>query len=189
MKIRSAESKDARKIAEYIVLAMNDLAYKFSNSTDKEFTLSLFEKFVAKEANQYSFENTLVAEENGEIIGAIIGYDGGKLDELRKPFVEYLYLNCGFEGNPEDETEAGEVYLDTLAVSPQHQGKKIGQKLMEALIEQSRERGFSKVGLLVDPDNPPAKRLYERIGFQVAGLKPLLGTTYEHMVYDLSEPR
>jgi ribosomal protein S18 acetylase RimI-like enzyme len=185
MTIRQAEPKDARFVAEFILLAMNDLAFKFSNSKDIEFTLSLFEKFVAKEANQYSFENTLVAEQNGEILGAIIGYDGGKLDKFRKPFMEYIRENCNFQGNPEDETEAGEVYLDTLAVSPQHQGKKIGQKLIEALIEQSRERGFPRVGLLVDPDNPPAKRLYERIGFKVAGLKPLMGTTYEHMVYEL----
>lgn len=185
MSIRPAESNDARNIAEFILLAMNDLAFKFSNSTDKEFTHSLFEKFVAAKSNQYSFENTLVAEENDEIIGAILAYDGAKLEELRNPFIEYLKTNCGFEGTPENETEAGEIYLDTLGVSPHHQGKGIGQKLIQSLIEQSRKKGFQKIGLLVDPDNPPAKRLYERIGFKVVGTKPLLGTTYEHLVYEL----
>lgn len=185
MIIRQAEPKDAKFVAEFILLAMDELAFKFSNSKDKDFTLSLFENFVSQKNNQYSYENTLVAEENDEIIGAILAYDGAKLEELRNPFIEYIKINCRFEGNPEDETEAGEVYLDTLAVSPKHQGKKIGQKLIEALLEKSLERGFPRVGLLVDPDNPPAKRLYERIGFKVAGTKPLLGGIYEHLVYDL----
>lgn len=185
MQIRPAKPEDATAIADYILLAMQDLAFKFSNNKDVSLTHDLFQKFIALPANQYSYENTLVAEEQGKIIGAIIGYDGGKLEELRTPFVEYIRNHCGFEGAPEDETEEGEVYLDTLAVYPQHRGKKVGQRLIEAFIEQSREKGFSKIGLLVDPENPHAKRLYERVGFKVEGLKPLLGTTYEHMVYEI----
>lgn len=101
MQIRPAKPEDATAIADYILLAMQDLAFKFSNNKDVSLTHDLFQKFTALPANQYSYENTLVAEEQGKIIGAIIGYDGGKLEELRTPFVEYIRIHCGFEGAPE----------------------------------------------------------------------------------------
>jgi len=182
---RIGQPKDAKAIARAIILAMDELALKFTNSDNFERANEVFEFFARQKNNQYSFENTIVCEANDEILGVTLAYDGGKLDELREAFLDYIRMNYDFEGKPEDETEAGEIYLDTVSVFPEHQGKGIGQKLIQKLIEQSRERGFSKVGLLVEVNNPSAKRLYERIGFQVVGLKPLLGTTYEHMVYEL----
>lgn len=182
---RIGQPKDAKAIARGIILAMDELALKFTNSDNSERANEVFQFFASQKNNQYSFENTIVCEENEEVLGVILAYDGGSLAELRKPFLDYIRMNYDFEGTPEDETEAGEIYLDTVSVFPEYQGKGIGQKLIQALIEQSRERGFSKVGLLVDSNNPSAKRLYERIGFQGAGPKSLLGGTYAHMVYEL----
>ena len=186
MSIRSAKKSDFKQVSPLIIQAMEDLAMKFTQSSTIEKAISLFEHFFQLENNQYSYENTLVYEENNEIIGSITAYDGSKLNELRKPFLDYLLENYGFEQILENETEKGEFYFDTISVSPQHQGKGIGKKLIESMLNLAKEKGFEKAGLLVDVENPSAKKLYERIGFQVVGIKDLMGGKYEHLVYEIS---
>ena len=183
MQIRLAQKEDYKFVAPLIVQAMEDLAMKFTKSSDLQNAILVFEYFIQQKGNQYSFENTLVFEENGEILGSITGYDGSKLNELRTPFLDYLLDKFGFEQIPEDETETGEFYLDTVSVSMNHQGKGIGRKLIEAMINHAKEKGFDKVGLLVDLENPSAKKLYERIGFKVLKTKNLMGGRYEHLVF------
>lgn len=185
MLIRPAQKEDSEFVAPLIVQAMNDLAMKFTKSSDLEKSIPVFEYFFQQRRNQYSYENTLVCEENGEIIGSVTGYDGGKLNELRTPFLDHLSEKFGFEQMPEDETEPGEFYLDTISVSIHHQGKGIGKKLIEAMIHHAKQKGFEKVGLLVDVENPSAKKLYERIGFKVLKTKNLMGGQYEHLVFSL----
>lgn len=185
MQIRHAQKEDSKFVAPLIVQAMEDLAMKLTKSSDLQNAIPVFDYFFQQKANQYSFENTLVFEENGEIMGSITGYDGSKLNELRTPFLEYLKSEFGYDQIPEDETEAGEFYLDTVSVSKNHQGKGIGRKLIEAMILHAKEKGFEKVGLLVDLDNPEAKKLYERIGFKILKTKILMGKMYQHLVYTL----
>lgn len=186
--IRKAKPEDYKYAAPLMIQAMEDLAKKFTKSDDLDLALPVFEFFFQQKANQYSYENTLVFVEEEEVLGSITAYDGAKLDELRKPFLEYLKLNFGFEEQPENETQAGEIYLDTISVNPNHQGKGIGKKLILAMINQAKLEGFTKVGLLVDVKNPSAKKLYEKLGFQVSGVKALMGGEYEHLTYITNEP-
>lgn len=183
MPIRPAQKSDYLQVAPLIVQAMENLALKFTKSSDVEKAIPVFDYFFRQKANQYSYENTLVFEENGEIIGSITGYDGSKLEELRTPFLDHLLNEFEFDQIPEDETEAGEFYIDTVSVSKNHHGKGIGRKLIEAMIQNAKEKGFNKVGLLVDVGNPSAKKLYERIGFKVIKIKNLMGGQYEHLVF------
>lgn len=185
MPIRPAKKSDYLQVAPLIVQAMEDLAIKFTQNSDLEKSIPVFEYFFQQKGNQYSYANTLVFEEDGEIIGSITGYDGNKLNELRTPFLEHLLNEFEFAQVPEDETEAGEFYLDTVSVSEYHQGKGIGRKLIQAMIEHASEKGFDKVGLLVDVENPAAKKLYERIGFKVVKTKNLLGGKYEHLIFEV----
>lgn len=182
--IRQAKPTDHKSVAPLIVQAMEDLAMKFTKAEDLSLAIPVFEYFFQEKGNQYSYENTLVYEENGEIIGSATGYDGSKLNELRTPFLDYLLEKFEFAQIPEDETEEGEFYLDTVSVSHLHQGKGIGRKLIEAMTQHAKDKGFEKVGLLVDVENPSAKKLYERIGFKVVKTKNLMGGTYEHLVYE-----
>jgi len=49
-----------------------------------------------------------------------------------------------------------------------HRGRGIRSLLLEALIEAARAQRNPALSLSVEPDNP-ARRLYERYGFQVIG--------------------
>lgn len=186
--IRKAIQKDAPSVAALIVQAMPDLAMKFTNATDTKKALSLFEKFFRLENNQYSYTNTLVYVENEQIYGSLTAYDGTLLNGLREPFFNYIKATYQLSDlKMEEETTAGEFYLDTISVSPKMQGKGIGKQLILAAIQWAKAEGHQQVGLLVDEDNSHAKRLYERLGFIVQNKKNLLGKSYEHLVFDLTQ--
>jgi len=183
--IRQATPADATTISHLIVLAMGPLAAKFANSDDAAKPLELFERFAKLTGNQYSYANILVWDEHGEAVGMIMAYDGAKLDELRRPFLNYTRTNLGFTGTPEDETQPGEYYIDCLAVLPGHQGKGIAKKLITALFDRAKELGHSTIGLLVDKGNHKAKKLYTDLGFVEQGEKQLLGGTHYHLQKNL----
>jgi ribosomal protein S18 acetylase RimI-like enzyme len=184
--IREAKITDANDVAPLIVLAMGNLVEKFSQSSNPEDSIDLFKHFFQLSANQYSFENTLVFEDEfGKVIGSISAYDGADLNKLRKPFLNYITKKNNLQNfTIEDETQAGEFYLDTISVSPQAQGKGIGKQLIMQAIKWAKQKNHTKVGLLVDFDNPRAKKLYESLNFSIQNQVKFAGAEYYHMIYN-----
>ena len=178
---RPARPEDCPIVPQLMVQALDDLARKYVNSKNLSDAIPVLEYFFVRKNNLYSFENTLVCEDQDGIAGSITGYDGAGYGELRKPFFEYLKLNHEFTMHIEDETSEGEFYLDTVSVLPSRHGQGIGTGLMNTGIDRARRLGHSKVGLLVHVGNPKARYLYERLGFQTAGQKTILGNLYDHM--------
>ena len=72
-------------------------------------------------------------------------------------------------------------YIDTVSVSPLHQGKGIGKKLLTSAIATTKAENHKKIGLLVDFKNPNAKKLYLALGFKSVGKKQLGYSVYEHL--------
>lgn len=180
--IRPALPEDFKNVAPLIVQAMEDLACTFANTDTPEKAYPLFEHFFQKKANQYSFEHTLVYVKDGEIVGSITFYDGKLLPQYRAPFLQHIAKSYKVTDILiDDETNPGEVYIDTLSVAAQHQGKGIGKKLLAAAIKQAKAEGHEKIGLLVDFKNPNAKKLYVSLGFESVGKKRLGNSVYEHL--------
>ncbi len=71
--------------------------------------------FFKRDDNQYSYVNTLVYENENGIVGSVTGYDGKRLHELRQPVIDELRKRDP-DFTPNDETEAGEYYLDCVNV-------------------------------------------------------------------------
>ena len=65
------------------------------------------------------------------------------------------------------------LVIHTLAVDPDSQGCGIGKFMVKYCIDYAREHGFKAIRLDVVPENIPARRLYERLGFTFAGAKDL----------------
>lgn len=180
--IRRAFPNDYGQVAPLIVQAMEDLACTFANTTDPVKTYPLFEYFFRQQANQYSYENALVYEENGEIAGSIIAYDGGLLPKLREPFLKYIAEHYNVKDLViENETLKGELYIDTISVYSSHQGKGIGKKLLAAIQAKAKAEGHKRIGLLVDLKNPNAKKLYSALGYEGVDSKQLGNGIYEHL--------
>lgn len=180
--IRQASPEDHQQVSPLIVQAMEDLACTFVNSKDPKKAYPLFDYFFQQPDNQYSFENALVYEENGQIVGSIIAYDGAFLPKYRKPFLEYIAAHYNVRDLViENETMKGEIYIDTLSVNPSFQGKGIGKKLLGAIQIKAKAEGHKKIGLLVDFKNPNAKKLYSALGYKSVGSKQLGDGIYEHL--------
>jgi [ribosomal protein S18]-alanine N-acetyltransferase len=67
---------------------------------------------------------------------------------------------------------ADESELLTLAVRPTERRRGMGRRLLTAMIDRMREAGARALFLEVGADNPPARRLYDAMGFQVIGTRP-----------------
>lgn len=181
MMIRKATKSDSLPVAELMLLAMSDIVYAFLGTHDPHQALEFMHVLVQQEGNQYSFENTWVAEENRQIIGSITVYDGSELERLRIPVLHLLADGYGRVVFPENETEGGEMYIDTIAVHPEHQGKGLGTNLLNFVIDRIVYQEGTALGLLVDIDNTKAKNLYLQMGFEPIGEKKLMGHPYEHL--------
>jgi ribosomal protein S18 acetylase RimI-like enzyme len=179
--IRKATLEDTTAVGLLLLSAMEDIVYRFIDRKDHDLALDFLTSFVKMTNNQYSYQNCWVAELDGEVVAAINVYDGAKLDQLRKPVIQYVrtHYNPGFD--PEDETEGGEYYIDTFAVDPRYRGKGIGTKLLQHLITEYVTKSNKTLGLLVDIDNPDAKKLYTKLGFESVGTKRLMEKTLTHM--------
>jgi ribosomal protein S18 acetylase RimI-like enzyme len=183
--LRPAIPSDAPHLARLIILAMGDLADKFVNSPSDK--IPLFEHFARLKNNQYSYENMLVWDDGG-VQGMINCYNGAALHVLRAPFLEYISSNYNILVQPEDETQAGEYYIDCLAVDPQHQGNGIGKKLIIGLANIAQAKRHGKLGLLVKKDNLAAIKLYTTLNFKVVDDRIFMGDIYHHLQLDMEEP-
>lgn len=64
-----------------------------------------------------------------------------------------------------------EGFVQTIAVARQAQGKGLGARLLQALLDEAARRRQSRVLLEVRADNAPAIALYERFGFRRSGVR------------------
>lgn len=67
---------------------------------------------------------------------------------------------------------ADEAELLTIAVCPSRQRRGAGRRLLAAVIERVREAGARVLFLDVGADNPPARALYEGVGFREIATRP-----------------
>ena len=98
-------------------------------------------RLVEREDSQYSYLNTLVAiTETNKIVGICVSYDGAKLRELRKAFIKGALGAFGRDfSDMEDETTAGELYIDSLCVDKSFRRRGLLSSLLEATIEKGKK--------------------------------------------------
>lgn len=181
---KSATATDAPIIAQLMLFAMDKIVFDFIGEANPTKATQFLSQLIAQENNQYSYQNTtLVLNNKGDIIAAFNLYDGGQLHTLRAPVLALLETAYNQVIHPQDETQAGEYYIDTIAVFPAYRGFGIGGKILNYIIEEFAEKQGYTIGLLVDLDNPKAKKLYINKGFVAVGEKQLMNENHEHLQY------
>ncbi len=188
MNIRKAKLEDAEAIAPLLMLASGDVIYKFIGEEQYEKGKAFLLHFVSSEENQYSFQNCYVVLDGGQVVAAALVYDGARLEELRRPVLDYVHQHYDANLKVEDETQAGEFYIDSLGVALSHQGKGLGSKMLGYLIEEIVYKQSQTLGLLVDKTNYRAKKLYKRLGFAFVEDRELLGFSMEHLQVSKDNP-
>jgi ribosomal-protein-alanine N-acetyltransferase len=66
----------------------------------------------------------------------------------------------------------GESDMMNVAVHPDYRRKGYAEALVLALCDELKERGNTTLALEVRASNEPAKALYEKLGFTLAGRRP-----------------
>ena len=181
--IRRARKEEAAQIAELFMLAWPVDEILESNGLTYEQLLESMTAIAAAEETIYSYENTIVAEADGKVVGAMCAYDGADYQRLKQPIVDVLGADSGFAQLK--ETEAGEFYLDSIGVLPEYRERGIASRIIEAQCEHAASLGHKVAGLIVDVDKPQAEALYARLGFRYLDDKDFFGHVMKHMVKNL----
>lgn len=184
--IQKATKEQSAEIARLIMMAMTDecCIYFCGEGYGLPDFHRMMTLLVECEQSQYSYSNTLVALVDGKVVGAAVSYDGGRLHELRKAFIEKAKECIGKDhSGMADEAQVGELYLDSMAVLPEYRHRGIATQLLRATKEKADAMGLPCVGLLVDTDNPTAEALYSSVGFRYANDSQWGGHAMKHMVF------
>ena len=184
IKIQEAVIAQAADIAQLIMMAMTDdcCLHFCGEGHGLEDFRRMMTSLVEREDSQYSYRNTLVAVDGEKVIGLAVSYDGGKLHELRQAFIEAAKTFLGKDhSGMDDETQAGELYLDSLAVLPEYRRQGIALRLLLATREKAEKLGLPCVGLLVDKGNPAGEALYASAGFRYANDSQWGGHSMKHL--------
>jgi [ribosomal protein S18]-alanine N-acetyltransferase len=64
-----------------------------------------------------------------------------------------------------------ELHINNLAVLPEYRNQRIGSALLMHVLKHGRQLGATRALLEVRQSNLPARRLYERFGFTVSGIR------------------
>lgn len=175
IEIRKAQPDEAGFIALMVAMALG--------SDEQHWLYGVFKELAGREQSQYSYRNTIVAMVDGKTVGAIVGYDGDRLCELREPIFGLIQEYTGSSIDIEDETDGGEFYIDSFAVLPEYRSRGVGRRLLCAMRDMAIGEGHGRVGLLVDFDNPRAEALYNSLGFVRVKPKMFLGHPMWHLQY------
>lgn len=185
IEIKNAQRGQAADIARLIMTAMTDdccLHFCGAGYGLEDFH-EMMTMLVEREDSQYSYLNTLVAMDEDRLVGIAVSYDGGRLHALRQAFVQAAKECIGKDhSGMDDETQAGELYLDSLAIEPEHRRQGIARQLLKATKEKAERMGLPCVGLLVDKGNPAGEKLYASIGFRYVNDSSWGGHPMKHLV-------
>ena len=134
MKIRRFEEKDAKKVSELIIDTLRKTNIKdYSADTIENYVNNFQPENVLKRA---SWTHFYVAEEKGNIIG------------------------CGAIAPYWDKIDESSLF--TIFISPEHQGKGIGQKIIETL---EKDEYFLRAKRIEIPSSITAVPFYKKMGY------------------------
>ena len=184
IEIREATKNQAPEIANLIMIAMTDecCLYFCGEGHGLEDFRNMMTMLVEAEVSQYSYKNTMVAMDGDKVVGISVSYDGGRLHELRRAFIEAAKEHIGKDHTGiDDETQPGELYLDSLAVLPEYRRLGIARKLVMTTKKRA-DRMRLRLGLLVDKDNLEGEASYTHVGFQYEGDSQWGGHEMRHLI-------
>ncbi|MEX0955258.1 MAG: GNAT family N-acetyltransferase [Rhizobiaceae bacterium] len=167
--VRRAQVDDAGEIARLFLISSDGLAsYIWSRVAGPGETLAeVGAARYARTGTAFSFENCLIADLGGEVIGMAHGFpmsprapEETEDDPVLKPYSEL--------------EDAGSFYLSGLAVHEQHRNLGAGGALMDRVEGWAIMRGCPRVSLICFERNESAMRFYRRRGYVEIGRRPIV---------------
>lgn len=149
MNIRHADHADCAAIAEIYNHAVRFTAAIWNDKTvDAENRIGWMDQRLTK-----GFP-VLVAEQDGEILGYASFGEWRAFDGFRHTVEHSVYVH------------------------PDHQGKKLGHRLMVALIDEAKRIGIHVMVAGIESRNDASIHLHHKLGFTITGQMPQVGTKF-----------
>jgi ribosomal protein S18 acetylase RimI-like enzyme len=172
--LRAGRPGDCRRIAELFEISSDGVAdYVWSGLQEAYPGLSLLEigeRRYQRENTAFSYQNCVVAERAGEVIGMLHAFviepaDGppapdDAIDPVLRPYAELEV--------------PGSLYISGLALLPGERGRGLGTRLLRSARERAQELGCPELSLICFAGNAGARRLYERHGFTVVDRRDIV---------------
>lgn len=158
--LRQARRTDAAAIAELFRLSSGGVAdYVWQSLAQPgESLLDVGTRRYAREGVGFSYENCVVADEAGSVVGMVNAFPmraplepPSETDPVLRPYAE-LEL-------------ADSLYISGIALHPAYRGLGLGSRFIQAMRERAKAEGLAHLSLICFAENIAALRLYERLGF------------------------
>ena len=171
--IREAGKRDCAELAQLINFAGEGLPLYLWEQTAApgEDPWQVGRERAARETGSFSYRNAVIAEVDGKIAGALIGYpasaEAEAIDTANTPpmFVPLLEL---------ENLAAGTWYVNAVATFPETRGLGAGSKLMQWAERRASELELRGISLIVSDANRGARKLYERLGYDEVARRPMV---------------
>ncbi|MEO8690688.1 MAG: GNAT family N-acetyltransferase [Solirubrobacteraceae bacterium] len=171
--VRSAALEDGAEDLLYVSAQRYYDAYAGGEATARR----LLRRVHARPGHPASVSLVRVAEAEGRIVGAIVGFPAGEGEELAQRFLALTawrippwrwrgllrHLNAASGMSP--APAPGSWYVDALAVAPDARRRGVARALLADAEAIARAQGASGVSLDTGLENTPARRLYEANGY------------------------
>jgi ribosomal protein S18 acetylase RimI-like enzyme len=173
MIIRDARKSDCAELAKLVDLAGEGLPfYHWRKIADPgQHPWEVGRERAARETGSFSYRNGVVAEVDGKIAGALVGYpiaaepEAIDTDNTPPMWIPLLEL---------ESNAAGTWYINTVAVFAEARGLGVGSKLMQWAEQTASDLGLRGTSLIVSDANHGARRLYNRLGYEEAASRPMV---------------
>jgi ribosomal protein S18 acetylase RimI-like enzyme len=171
--LRPATPDDASAMAELVNMAGDGLPlYLWTQmAAPGESPWDVGRARARRDAGAFSYRNTVVREEDGQVTACLIGYplpdhpDPGAYDGMPAMFVPLQQL---------EDLACGSWYVNVLAAYPQHRGRGYGRQMLGTAERLALHAGRQRMSIIVDDANAGARRLYERAGYRERGRRPMV---------------
>ena len=108
--------------------------------------------------------------------------------KVKKGLVFVIRKDAAIIGAIVLENRESYLYLGNLAVSPEHQGKGVGRRLLKFAEEEAVRRGFSEIRLFTNEKAWENIAIYNKYGYKETGRKEESGFKRVYFTKTLSQP-
>ena len=165
---RNGRKEDCATLAEFVSIAAGGIIEFLYHELIPGMTpVEVEQKILENEESSRSYENTIVAEKEGKLVGGALSIPSNHhriTEEMEAFFPEdrLEHLKQLFSARVENS-----LLLDALCVDEGCRGQGIGNQLIVLTKQKAINAGFNLLSLIVFADNTNAQHLYRHCGFEV----------------------
>jgi ribosomal protein S18 acetylase RimI-like enzyme len=172
--MRPARKDESHIVAELFEIASDGVANYIWSTLQPDFPglplLEIGRRRYERESTAFSYQNCLMAEGQGEVLGMMHAY---AVEAASAPTPNPRPIDPVLK--PYSELEApGTLYIAAIALWPAFRNQGFGGHFLEAARERAQNLGRRELSLLCFAGNTGARRFYDRAGFVVVDWRPVV---------------